>query len=62
MQCQEKFYNYREQRKAEYSQKFEESRKQLNLQLNYEGIYEGRSRIQSVYPIYLRPNSVLSKS
>ena len=50
IQCQEKFYIKREQRKVEHSEKFEESRKQLNLQLNCEGIYECRGRIQGVYP------------
>ena len=50
---QEKFYIKREQRKVEHSEKSEVSRKQLNLQLNFEVIYECRGRIQSVYPIYL---------
>ena len=38
-QCQEKFYIKCEQRKAEHREKFGESRKRLNLQLNCEGIY-----------------------
>ena len=52
-QCQEKFYIKREQRKVEHSEKLEDSRKWLNLQLNCENIYECRERIQGVYPIYL---------
>ena len=40
IQYQEIFYIKREQRKVEHSGKFEESRKQLNLQLNCEGINE----------------------
>ena len=40
IQCQDKFYTKREQRKVEHSENFEESRKQLNLLLNCEGIYD----------------------
>ena len=61
IQCQEKFYIKREQRKVKHSEKFEESRKWLNLQINCEGIYEGRGRIQGVYPIYLPSSSRLSE-
>ena len=45
----------------EHSVKIEESRKQLNLQLNGGNIYEGRGRIQGVYPIYLPSSSALSE-
>ena len=51
----------REQRNMEHSVKIEESRKQLNLQLNGGNIYEGRGRIQGVYPIYLPSSSALSE-
>ena len=61
IQYQERFYIKREQRKVVHSQKFEESRKQLNLQLNCEGIYEFRGRIQGVYPIFLPSSSTLSE-
>ena len=61
IQCQEKFYIKREQRKVQYSEIFQESRKQLNLQLNCEGIYECRGRIQGIYPICLPSSSALSK-
>ena len=47
--------------KVQHSEKFQESRKQLNLQLNCEGIYECRGRIQGVYPICLPSSSALSK-
>ena len=47
--------------KVEHSEKFEESRKQLNLQLNYEGIYERESRVQGTYPVYLPSSSALSE-
>ena len=59
--CWEKFCVKREQRKVEHSEKFEESRKWLNLLLNCEGIYECRSRIQGIYPIYLPSSSALSE-
>ena len=49
----------RERRNMEHSVKIEESRKQLNLQLNGGNIYEGRGRIQGVYPIYLPSSSAL---
>ena len=45
IQCQEKFYIKREKRKVEHSEKLEDSRKWLNLQLNYENIYERRTRV-----------------
>ena len=47
----------------EHSEKFEDSRKllKLNLQLKCEGICESRGRIQGVYPIYLSSHSALSK-
>ena len=61
IQCQEKFYIKREQRKIERSEKFEESRKQLNLQLNRKSTYECSGRIQDVYPIYLPSSSALSE-
>ena len=48
MQRQDNFDIKLEQRKVEHSKKFEQSRKQLNLQLNCEGIYECRGRIQGV--------------
>ena len=48
MQRQDNFDIKLEQRKVEHSKKFEQSRKQLNLQLNREGIYECRGRIQGV--------------
>ena len=53
IQCQEKFYIKREQRKVKHSEKFEKSRKELNLQLNDEGIYDCSGRIQGVYQICL---------
>ena len=37
---------------------FDEDKEQLNLQLNFEGVWECRGRIQGEYPIYL-PNSGL---
>ena len=46
---------------VKHSQKFEESRKQLNLQLNSEGIHEFRDRIHAVYQIYLPSSSALSE-
>ena len=49
-------YIKREQRKLEHSEKFEESRKRLNLQLNCEGICECRGS-----PIYLPSSSALSE-
>ena len=61
IQCQENFYIKRQQRKMEPSEKFEESRKQLNLQLNGEGIYECKGSTYDVYPIYLPSRSALSK-
>ena len=61
IQYQEKFCIKLEQRKVEHSDKFEESRKQLNLQLNCEGIYERRGRIHGVYSIYLPPSSALNE-
>ena len=61
IQCQEKFYIKLEQRKVEHSEKFEKSRKRLNLELNCEGIYECRGRIQGIYPIYLPSSSALSE-
>ena len=61
IQCQEKFYIKREKRKVEHSEKLEDSRKWLNLQLNCENIYERRARVQGVYPIYLSSISALSK-
>ena len=59
--CQERFYIQLEQRKVKHSEKFEQSRKQLNLQLNCECIYQCRGRIQGVYPIYLPPSPPLSE-
>ena len=61
IQFQENFYIKHEQKKVEHSEKFEKSRKQLNLHLNCEGIYECSGRIQSVYPIYLSLSSELSE-
>ena len=61
IQCQEKFYIKREQRKIERSEKFEESRKKLNLQLNRESTYECSGIIQDVYPIYLPSSSALNE-
>ena len=61
IQCQEKFYIKREQRKVEHSKKFKEIRKQLNLQLNCESIYECRGKMQGVYLIYLPWSSALSE-
>ena len=58
---QDKFFTKCEQKKVEHSEKFEESRKQLNLQLNYEGIYERKSRVQGPYPIYLPSSSALGE-
>ena len=37
-----------EQRKLKHSEKFEESKKQLNLQLNCEGIYECRALSEKI--------------
>ena len=54
-------YIKHEQRKVEHSDKFEESRKQLNLQLNCKAIYECRGRIQGVYSINLPTSSALSE-
>ena len=48
MQRQDNFDIKLEQRKVEHSKKVEQSRKQLNLQLNCEGVYECRGRIQGV--------------
>ena len=48
IQCQDNFCLKREQRKVEHSEKFEQSRKRLNLQFNCEGIYECKRRIQGV--------------
>ena len=45
IQYQEKFYIKRAQRKVEHSEKFEESRKQRNLELNCKDIDECRGRI-----------------
>ena len=60
IQCQEKLCIKREQRKLEHSEDIEERKKQLNLQLNCEGIYECRGRIKGIYPIYLLSSSALS--
>ena len=43
------------------SEIFEESGKQLNLQLNCEGVYDCRGRIQGIYKIYLPSSSALSE-
>lgn len=44
-----------------HSEKFKESGKQLNLQLNGQGIYEYWDRIQGVYSIYLTSSSALKE-
>ena len=44
-----------------HSEKFKESGKQLNLQLNGQGIYECWDRIQGVYSIYLTSSSALKE-
>ena len=44
-----------------HSEKFKESGKQLNLQLNGQGIYEYWRRIQGVYSIYLTSSSTLKE-
>ena len=59
IQCQDNFYI--KQKKVERSEKFEESRKRLNLQLNCEGIYKYRSKIQGAYQVYLPLSSALSE-
>ena len=43
------------------TEKPETSRKQRNLQLNCDNIYECRSRIQGDYPIYLPKSVALSE-
>ena len=53
------FYIKHEQRRVEQTGKLEESRKQLNLQLNCQGIYGCRERIQGVYLIQLPSSSAL---
>ena len=43
IQRQDKFYIKREKRKIEHSERFQESKKQLNLQLNCEGTWSVRA-------------------
>ena len=39
---------------------FAEDKEQLNLQLNAEGLWECRGRIQGEYPIYLPDSAVFT--
>ena len=61
IQYQEKLYTKLEQTKLEHSKNIEDSRKQLNLQLNCEDIYECGGRVQGIYPIYFPSTLELSE-
>ena len=61
IQCQKKFCIKCKQRKVEHSEKFEETRKQLNLLLNCESICKCRGKTLCVYPICLPSSSALSE-
>ena len=50
---QEELWIKRTQHQATITTKFTADREQLNLQLNANGVYECRGRIQGEYPIYL---------
>ena len=58
---QKKFYIKREQEKVVSSDRFEDDKKRLNLEKNYEGVYICKGRLQGYYPIYLPQDSVLNK-
>ena len=58
---QKKFYIKREQEKVVSGDRFEDDKKRLNLEKNYEGVYISKGRRQGFYPIYLPQDPVLSK-
>ena len=58
MSAQELFWIKRAQRQGLSDNHFQADKKQLNLELNADGIWECRGRIQGEYPVYL-PDSVL---
>ena len=51
----------RVQRSYHETEQFEEDKLRLNLQLNSNGLYECRGRIQGSFPLYIPPKSVLSQ-
>lgn len=53
LKVQRRFWERRAQQEGMKSEKFEEDRRQLNLQLNNNDFLECRGRIQGVYPVYL---------
>jgi hypothetical protein len=58
---QVKLWVKREQQKYCVTGKFEEDQLRLNLQVNNEGLYECRGRIQGSYLVFLPPQSVFSE-
>lgn len=53
LKVQRRFWERRAQQEGMRSEKFEEDRQKLNLQLNNNDLLECRGRIQGVYPVYL---------
>ena len=51
----------RVQQRDELTPSFEQNRKELNLQVNQQGLLECRGRIEGRYPIYLPNNALLTR-
>ena len=61
LKVQRRFWERRAQQEGMRSEKFEEDRQKLNLQLNNNDLLECRGRIQGVYPVYLPEIAVYTK-